>query len=355
MRPCSPTWHPAAFLATCAADLTPDSFRDGAALASLYAAGLRRTKAVSLRLADYGAGAIIVLGKGSRERTAFTAGARRAVDAWIAVRGPTPEPLLCPVDKAGGVAIRVMTPQAAMTRLKRRSEQAGIAPCRPHGLRRAFISGLLEANADLAIVQRLAGHASPQTTGAVNFSAATSVRMRIGADDAERERRACARADKREAPTSGATKKARQLPTVGRKPRPEFASGHPKRGDRENLLQFPRQGSQRRNVRCAQQFEPAFPVSARRPYGPGVQGDQSAQVGNDHVHFAGRPVRRAQIVKRQSCMGVVGQKILDGRRVRPSCDAILAQTCRTLTPGALTVPLQLAACGHGPARPGFAA
>ena len=91
MRPCSPTRHPAALLATCAADVTPAGFRDGAAIALLYATGLRRTEAVSLRLADYSTGAIAVLGKGNRERTVFAcAGARRTVDAWTAVRRPTP-------------------------------------------------------------------------------------------------------------------------------------------------------------------------------------------------------------------------------------------------------------------------
>ena len=57
------------------------------------------SEAVSLRLADYGTAAIIVLGKGSRERTVFTAGARRAVAAGV--RGPAPGPVLRPVGKAG--------------------------------------------------------------------------------------------------------------------------------------------------------------------------------------------------------------------------------------------------------------
>ena len=51
-----------------------------------------------------------------------------------------------------------------MIRLKRRSEEAGIAPCSPRDLRRIFVSDLLEAGTDIAIVQRLAGHASPLTT-----------------------------------------------------------------------------------------------------------------------------------------------------------------------------------------------
>ena len=51
-----------------------------------------------------------------------------------------------------------------MLRLKRRARQAAIAECSPHDLRRSFVSSALEAGADLALVQALAGHASPTTT-----------------------------------------------------------------------------------------------------------------------------------------------------------------------------------------------
>ena len=57
-----------------------------------------------------------------------------------------------------------MTPQALMLRLKRRARQAAIADCSPHDLRRTFVSAALKAGADLAMVQQLAGHASPTTT-----------------------------------------------------------------------------------------------------------------------------------------------------------------------------------------------
>ena len=51
-----------------------------------------------------------------------------------------------------------------MKRLQRRSRAAAIKACTPHDLRRSFVSAALEGGADIAMVQRLAGHASPVTT-----------------------------------------------------------------------------------------------------------------------------------------------------------------------------------------------
>ncbi len=47
---------------------------------------------------------------------------------------------------------------------ERRAADAGIAAFTPHDLRRSFVSHLLDAGVDLVTVQRLAGHASPETT-----------------------------------------------------------------------------------------------------------------------------------------------------------------------------------------------
>ena len=157
----------AALFQACA-DGTAAGARDAAAFALMFGCGLRRTEAVAADVADYDpeSGALRVIGKGNRERTVYApSGGKAALDAWLAVRGGGPGPLLAPVSKAGTVqAGKGMTAQALMLRLKRRARQAAIAECSPHDLRRTFVSNALEAGADLALVQALAGHASPTTT-----------------------------------------------------------------------------------------------------------------------------------------------------------------------------------------------
>lgn len=149
-------------------DGTPAGARDAALLAMLFGCGLRRAEAAAAAVADYDpeSGAVRVTGKGDKERLTYAPhGARRAMDDWIAVRGTAPGPLLAPVSKGGTVRAGAgITPQAIMYRLRRRARQAAIADCSPHDLRRTFVSCALEAGADLAMVQKLAGHASPTTT-----------------------------------------------------------------------------------------------------------------------------------------------------------------------------------------------
>ena len=84
--------------------------------------------------------------------------------AWLALRGDAPGPLLAPVGQTGAIDMRPMTAQALMMRLPRRAKAANIGHCSPHDLRRSFVSTALESGADLAMVQALAGHASPVTT-----------------------------------------------------------------------------------------------------------------------------------------------------------------------------------------------
>ena len=136
-------------------------------IAVLYAGGLRRAELVDLDLANYETTAegarLVVLGKGNKQRSVpLAGGAARALGDWLAVRGDAAGPLFHVVGNRnrGGR----MTTQAVYAMLKARATAAGVASLSPHDLRRTFVGDLLDAGADIATVQKLAGHASPATT-----------------------------------------------------------------------------------------------------------------------------------------------------------------------------------------------
>jgi len=159
----------AALFAVCAGDSTPAGVRDGALLALLLATGLRRSEAVALDLADYtpASGALKVRsGKGRKDRLVYV-GAAVAVLAladYLTIRGAWPGPLFVAGRRGGHLLTSRMTDQSIALILARRAAQAGIADVSPHDLRRTFVTNLLDAGADIATVQKLAGHADPATT-----------------------------------------------------------------------------------------------------------------------------------------------------------------------------------------------
>lgn len=156
----------AAMFAACANDPTPAGVRDAAALA-LLRLGLRRAEIAGLQVGDYDAdGATVrVRGKGNKERGVPVAGG--AVDAladWLSLRGDGPGPLLLQVRRGGAIVRRGVTAQTVYNLLAKRAAEAGVKELSPHDWRRSFVGDLLDAGADLSVVQRLAGHASPTTT-----------------------------------------------------------------------------------------------------------------------------------------------------------------------------------------------
>ena len=156
-------------MAVCGEDGTPAGARDGAIIAVLYGAGLRRSEAAALSLADWSEdtrGLVVRSGKGGKDRLCYLAGwAGSALSDWLTLRGDAPGPLFAPINKGGQLAAgQPMTAQALMKRLMVRAKEAHLAAFSPHDLRRTFISDLLDAGADIATVQRLAGHASVTTT-----------------------------------------------------------------------------------------------------------------------------------------------------------------------------------------------
>jgi integrase len=157
-----------ALFAICATDSIPAGVPDGALLAVLYGAGLRRAEVVALERTDYDAtgGALTVrAGKGQRARRVYlSAAGRDALAAWLRLRGVEPGALFWPIDKAGQSQPRHMSAHAVRAILCKRTAQASVATCSPHDFRRTFVSDLLAAGVDLVTVQEVAGHAHVTTT-----------------------------------------------------------------------------------------------------------------------------------------------------------------------------------------------
>ncbi|GJL91518.1 site-specific tyrosine recombinase XerD [Hyphococcus sp.] len=148
----------------------PKGARLMAMLEVLYAAGLRVSELVSLKLAAIRKNdrILIIRGKGDKERLApLTTGALAAVEAYLASRGVFIEegktsPWLFP---SGGKTGHITAARFAQL-LKDLAVEAGVAPSKvsPHVLRHAFATHLLEGGADLRSVQQMLGHADITTT-----------------------------------------------------------------------------------------------------------------------------------------------------------------------------------------------
>jgi site-specific recombinase XerD len=152
-----------ALLNTCGQDMT--GIRDAAVISLLYAGGLRRAELVSLAMGDYDRvdGRLRVKGKRNKERLVpIVNGAAAALADWLAVRGDGPGPLFIGLGnrQRGGK----LTTQAIYKMLKERAAAAGIPELSPHDFRRTFVGDLLDAGADIVTVQKMAGHASVETT-----------------------------------------------------------------------------------------------------------------------------------------------------------------------------------------------
>jgi integrase/recombinase XerD len=147
---------------------TPLGLRDRAMLEVLYAAGLRVSELIALKVfeVDLGAGVLRVMGKGSKVRLVPLG--EEAVD-WVRrylkdsrsfLLKKTPSDYLFPTARGSG-----MTRQAFWQNLKRYGRRAVPGkPLSPHVLRHAFATHLINHGADLRVVQMLLGHADISTT-----------------------------------------------------------------------------------------------------------------------------------------------------------------------------------------------
>ena len=150
-----------------ARDPGPIARHDAAILALLFAAGVRRSEAAGIQLADVDpeSGRVVVRGKGKKERNCWLPpSALGAIRDWLAVRGVEPGAFVVPIRKGGRLELRSMSAQAVRDACVRRARPAAVSHFTPHDGRRTWTGDLLDASGDLSVVQGLAGHASPTTT-----------------------------------------------------------------------------------------------------------------------------------------------------------------------------------------------
>ena len=146
----------------------PIGVRDAAMLELLYAAGLRVSELINLKLQDINleAGFVRIFGKGSRERIVpIGSHAREKVSTYLkTVRSRRLKQTTSPYLFIARAA-RPMTRQGFWKLLRRYSLQAGLKKkITPHSLRHSFASHLLEGGADLRAVQVMLGHVDISTT-----------------------------------------------------------------------------------------------------------------------------------------------------------------------------------------------
>jgi integrase/recombinase XerC len=141
------------------------AWRDRLAMELLYGAGLRVSELVGL---DHGAvdldeGVARVMGKGRKERVCplgkVACAVLRKFRGEFAPRTGPSDPVLCNADSGR------MTVRAVQLMFKRHLGVAGLPlDLTPHKLRHSYATHLLNAGADLRIVQELLGHSHLVTT-----------------------------------------------------------------------------------------------------------------------------------------------------------------------------------------------
>lgn len=149
--------------------------RDMAILAVLYVCGMRRNELAALELADYKADENklhIRAGKGNKERLVYIPdNVKEALTDWLHYRGDALGALFLPINKGGKITRKMkddklmgITAQTVYDMLAKRAVQADVAEFSPHDLRRTFVGDMLEKGVDISTVQKIAGHASVNTT-----------------------------------------------------------------------------------------------------------------------------------------------------------------------------------------------
>jgi len=146
----------------------PGGLRDHACIELLYAAGIRASELVNLKLNDvnYELGILKVMGKGRKERIVpFGAKAAESLKRYCAqtrekwVKSPAEQALF--VSKYGKKLSRVSLWNIVRATAKKANISKDLYP---HIFRHSFATHLLEGGADLRVLQEMLGHSDVSTT-----------------------------------------------------------------------------------------------------------------------------------------------------------------------------------------------
>jgi len=146
----------------------PIGARNAAMIELIYAAGLRVSELVNLKLQDVNleAGFVRVLGKGSKERIVpIGQYAKEKISHYVTIARPLILKNIISSYLFVARAGKPMTRQGFWKLLRNYALKAGIKKkITPHSLRHSFASHLLEGGADLRAVQVMLGHVDISTT-----------------------------------------------------------------------------------------------------------------------------------------------------------------------------------------------
>lgn len=145
----------------------PLGLRDRAVMETLYSSGIRAAECAGLRMGqmDLASGVMTVLGKRNKERIAYLGScARKAIDAYLQVRPTLGDPRHDRVFvnfRGGPLTTRSIQ---RIIELYARQVLPLLRDISPHTLRHTFATHMLDAGADLRVVQELLGHESLSST-----------------------------------------------------------------------------------------------------------------------------------------------------------------------------------------------
>jgi len=160
----------------CNQDKTAAGKRDHAIIAIMLATGIRRSEVIAIKTEDYNTrtGQLnIQNGKGNKQRTTYlNTESRKIVKLWLSTKEKqvkkaiteNSEKIFNPITKIGNIQDRGLSSHSIYEIIQHRAEQAHIEFCRPHDLRRTFVTKLLESGVDINTARQLVGHTDIKTT-----------------------------------------------------------------------------------------------------------------------------------------------------------------------------------------------